>query len=125
VLALNETKNKTRKLEALRKLGVRVVRVRKAREGGVDLKDALKKIVGLGVNSLLVEGGAKIFTAFVAKELFDEIRIFAAPMFLGGGKSAIGNVGARSLREAKRLEVVEVERSGADVFIQLRKTDGG
>lgn len=125
VLALNETKKKARKLATLRDLGVRVVHVRKARDGGVDLKDALKKIVGLGVNSLLVEGGAKIFTAFVAKELFDEIRIFAAPMFLGGGKSAIGDVGARSLREAKRLEVVEVERSGADVFIQMRKIDGG
>lgn len=48
----------------------------------------LQALYKRGINSLLVEGGAKTIEQFVAANLWDEARVFIAPLCLGGGISA-------------------------------------
>ena len=52
------------------------------------------------VNDLLVEGGAGAASAFLAADLVDRLLIYRAPILIGDGKSALGDIGLASLGEA-------------------------
>ncbi|QQR54961.1 bifunctional diaminohydroxyphosphoribosylaminopyrimidine deaminase/5-amino-6-(5-phosphoribosylamino)uracil reductase RibD [Candidatus Peregrinibacteria bacterium] len=47
------------------------------------IKKILKVLAEQNVHSLLVEGGQKIFTAFVKAKAVDEVQLLMAPVFLG------------------------------------------
>ncbi|MFC6749231.1 bifunctional diaminohydroxyphosphoribosylaminopyrimidine deaminase/5-amino-6-(5-phosphoribosylamino)uracil reductase RibD [Deinococcus aquaticus] len=51
------------------------------------LPDALSGLAGLGVSSVLLEGGPTLLSAFFAQGLVDEVRVFIAPKLLGAGLS--------------------------------------
>lgn len=51
-------------------------------------ENVLAELYGRGVNSLLVEGGAKTIEQFMASSLWDEARIFIAPICVGDGIKA-------------------------------------
>jgi len=52
------------------------------------------------VNGLLVEGGAKTASAFLRADLVDRLLIYRAPILIGEGKAALGDIGLASLAEA-------------------------
>lgn len=52
------------------------------------------------VNDLLVEGGAATAAAFLRADLVDRLLIYTAPIILGAGAAAIGEIGLASLAEA-------------------------
>jgi diaminohydroxyphosphoribosylaminopyrimidine deaminase/5-amino-6-(5-phosphoribosylamino)uracil reductase len=52
------------------------------------------------VNDLLVEGGAGAATAFLAADLVDRLLIYRAPILIGAGKAALGDIGLASLADA-------------------------
>ena len=52
------------------------------------------------VDHLLVEGGAQTATAFLAADLVDRLLLYRAPILIGGGKPAIGDIGLVSLTDA-------------------------
>jgi diaminohydroxyphosphoribosylaminopyrimidine deaminase/5-amino-6-(5-phosphoribosylamino)uracil reductase len=45
----------------------------------------LEKLYQEKINSLIVEGGAKLLSAFIKQNLWDEARIFTAPVYLKKG----------------------------------------
>lgn len=49
------------------------------------------------VNDLLVEGGAGAATAFLAADLVDRLLIYRAPVLIGEGRAAVGDIGVQSL----------------------------
>jgi riboflavin-specific deaminase-like protein len=119
----NKSKEKGRKIEKLRQLGVEIIFAKVDRSGVINLRDAMKKILNLGINSILVEGGSKVFTAFLKSGLFDELRIFISPKVLGKGIPAIGDLGIKSLSKSIALHVDECEMTGDDVVIKLRNNE--
>jgi diaminohydroxyphosphoribosylaminopyrimidine deaminase/5-amino-6-(5-phosphoribosylamino)uracil reductase len=62
----------------LESLGVRII------EAG-DLAEALRKLRLLGIQSLLVEGGAELAGSFLRQGMVDRIAIFRSPVALGAG----------------------------------------
>jgi diaminohydroxyphosphoribosylaminopyrimidine deaminase/5-amino-6-(5-phosphoribosylamino)uracil reductase len=106
-----------RRAEALRARGVEVVAVRASEDGRVDLKAALEWLGGRGVTSVLVEGGAAVFTAFAARGLFDRLVVFVSPILLGKGVEAIGDLGATAVAGVPRLTRVRVERIGDQAVV--------
>ena len=50
-----------------------------------------------GVSSILIEGGAQTAAAFLRADLVDRLVLYRAPILLGGGKPAIGDIGLPSL----------------------------
>lgn len=50
-------------------------------------------IAGLGSHWLLVEGGAEAAAAFLARDLVDRLLVYRAPMLIGGGRPALGDLG--------------------------------
>jgi diaminohydroxyphosphoribosylaminopyrimidine deaminase/5-amino-6-(5-phosphoribosylamino)uracil reductase len=58
-------------------------------------------IAGLtGVNDLLVEGGAETASAFLRADLVDRLLLYRAPILIGAGKAALGDIGLASLAAA-------------------------
>ena len=52
------------------------------------------------VNDLLVEGGAGAASAFLAADLVDRLLVYRAPILIGEGKAALGDIGLASLADA-------------------------
>ena len=53
-----------------------------------------------GVDHLLVEGGAQTASAFLAEGLVDRLLLYRAPILIGSGKPALGDIGLASLADA-------------------------
>jgi riboflavin-specific deaminase-like protein len=83
-----------------RHVAVHVVR---AGPGGVDIVDALRLLRGLGIESLLVEGGAKVITSLLGAELVDRLIVAVAPTIIGTGTEAVGNLRVNQVVEGIRL----------------------
>lgn len=71
------------RVKKFRKHGVTVLCFKsKSKSGRVPLLQMLHELQRLGVHSLLVEGGAEVFTAFAKADLIDEWHRFVAPVVL-------------------------------------------
>jgi diaminohydroxyphosphoribosylaminopyrimidine deaminase/5-amino-6-(5-phosphoribosylamino)uracil reductase len=67
------------------------------------------------VNELLVEGGAGAAAAFLAADLVDRLLVYRAPIVIGEGKGAVGDIGLTLLGEAHgRWECVDSRALGID-----------
>jgi diaminohydroxyphosphoribosylaminopyrimidine deaminase/5-amino-6-(5-phosphoribosylamino)uracil reductase len=58
------------------------------------LRYELEQLAAEGVQSLLLEGGPTLATAFVAERLVDRVLFFVAPVLAGGGPPALGGLPA-------------------------------
>lgn len=112
---------KHKKLYQLKSKGVRIIFVRKKKNGLLDLKDVLSELAELNITSILVEGGSRVFTSFIKEDLFDEMLLFVSPSILGNGIQIIGNLGIKRLNRAVKLEIKSAEKIGDDCLIELIK----
>ena len=69
---------------ALAGAGANLLPVAKNADGRVDLRDLLRALRQRGVRSVMVEGGARIITAFLRDRLADRTIVTIAPVFAGG-----------------------------------------
>lgn len=85
-----------------------------------DLETVLHGLYARGIRHAFVEGGPTLASAFVAAGLVDEYLVYLAPTLLGGPGLALGDLGIGTLADARRLEIVGVERLGEDVLVRAR-----
>jgi diaminohydroxyphosphoribosylaminopyrimidine deaminase/5-amino-6-(5-phosphoribosylamino)uracil reductase len=77
------------------------------------LDDELRALGAEGVQSLLLEGGPTLATAFVAAGLVDRLLVFVAPVLAGGGPHALGDLAPPVV-----LHGLTAEQVGADVLLE-------
>jgi diaminohydroxyphosphoribosylaminopyrimidine deaminase/5-amino-6-(5-phosphoribosylamino)uracil reductase len=78
------------------------------------LRDPLA-IADLPGDHLLVEGGAATAAAFLAADLVDRLLLYRAPVLIGGGRPALGDIGLAGLADAHdRWQGVDARRLGVD-----------
>jgi diaminohydroxyphosphoribosylaminopyrimidine deaminase/5-amino-6-(5-phosphoribosylamino)uracil reductase len=82
-----------------------------------DLHAVLADLHARGFQSVFVEGGPTLASAFIAAGLFDRVLAYVAPVLLGGGRVALTDVGVSSIGEAHRLTVDEWVPLGADLLV--------
>lgn len=83
------------------------------------IEQVVAKLTVLGVQSLYVEGGAKIHQSFLESGLWDDLITYIAPKLLGGGVPSFGHgTKASALMD---LEVQSVQRLGQDIRIQAKR----
>jgi 3,4-dihydroxy 2-butanone 4-phosphate synthase/GTP cyclohydrolase II len=70
--------------DRLRKRGAQVVRFPTNNKGWVQLEPLLDMVGQMGINSLMVEGGARVLTSFMEARLVDQIIVTIAPRIVGG-----------------------------------------
>jgi 3,4-dihydroxy 2-butanone 4-phosphate synthase/GTP cyclohydrolase II len=76
--------------KVLEAAGARVLRLPTNARGQVDLAALLQRLGELGINSLMVEGGARIITSFLSGRLVDHLVLTVAPMLVGGLRAVRG-----------------------------------
>ncbi len=67
-----------------------------------------------GVDHILVEGGAQTAAAFLAADLVDRLLLYRAPILIGGGKPAIGDIGIDLAAAHGRWGAVDARQLGSD-----------
>jgi 3,4-dihydroxy 2-butanone 4-phosphate synthase/GTP cyclohydrolase II len=101
---------------ALRQDGVQVEVVREGPDG-IDLADGLARLLALGIRSVLVEGGARVITSTLRGRLADRVVVALAPLLLGSGTEAVGDLGATQVADGLRLLDRTVHQVGPDVLV--------
>jgi diaminohydroxyphosphoribosylaminopyrimidine deaminase/5-amino-6-(5-phosphoribosylamino)uracil reductase len=76
------------------------------------LREELAQLAAEGVQSLLLEGGPTLASAFLAEDLVDKLLVFVAPRLAGAGPILLGDLPAPV--EVERLEARPV---GEDVLL--------
>jgi len=79
---------------------------------------ALAHLRDRGVRHVLLEGGPTLAAAWLRAEVVDQLTWFVAPILLGAGPLAIGDLDVRTLTDARRWRVVDVCRRGDDARIR-------
>ncbi|MBO3093430.1 bifunctional diaminohydroxyphosphoribosylaminopyrimidine deaminase/5-amino-6-(5-phosphoribosylamino)uracil reductase RibD [Cellulomonas dongxiuzhuiae] len=69
------------------------------------------------VRHVLVEGGPTLAAAFLAAGLVDEVHAYVAPVLLGAGAGAVGDLGITTISQALRLVPNQVLPLGPDVLV--------
>ncbi len=93
------------------------VEVVPARDGRVDLAAALDRLYALGIEMLLVEGGAGVITGLLRAGLADRIIVSVAPLIIGAGTEAVADLGVDQVRHGIRLTNRTVVPVGDDVLL--------
>ncbi len=86
------------------------------------VRSALDQLGQLGVASLLLEGGPHLAGAFLDAGEIDEIRLFLAPLLLGGrtARDPLEGEGVERISEALRALTFECARIGEDLLVSAR-----
>ncbi|MFW2831468.1 bifunctional diaminohydroxyphosphoribosylaminopyrimidine deaminase/5-amino-6-(5-phosphoribosylamino)uracil reductase RibD [Sphingomonas sp. ID0503] len=76
-----------------------------------------RDIASLPADHLFVEGGARTAAAFLSADLVDRLLLYRAPILIGAGRSALGEIGLASLAEAHgRWRRVDARMLGNDAL---------
>jgi diaminohydroxyphosphoribosylaminopyrimidine deaminase/5-amino-6-(5-phosphoribosylamino)uracil reductase len=81
-----------------------------------DLHTVVADLHARGVQSLFVEGGPTLASAFLQAGLADRLLVYIAPVLLGGGRLALTDIGVASIGEARRLTIDEWVPLGSDLL---------
>jgi riboflavin-specific deaminase-like protein len=101
---------------ALRLRGVKVELVREAPDG-IDLAAGLARLRSLGIRCVLVEGGSRVITSALRERLADRVVVAVAPLLLGKGTDAVGDLGSSLVRDGLRLLNRTVHQLGPDLLV--------
>jgi len=84
---------------------------------GLDIAAALREMRTLGVESLLVEGGARIITSLLRAEAVDRFVVSISPTIIGAGVEAVGPLGITQVADGVHLRNRSVYLVGDDVVL--------
>ncbi|KAA9111292.1 bifunctional diaminohydroxyphosphoribosylaminopyrimidine deaminase/5-amino-6-(5-phosphoribosylamino)uracil reductase RibD [Microbacterium rhizomatis] len=82
-----------------------------------DLGAVLADLRERGVQSVFVEGGPTLASAFLRAGLVDEVLAYIAPVLLGAGRLAITDIGVGTIGDAVRLDVASIQSLGDDLLM--------
>lgn len=86
-----------------------------------DPRTALATLYARDCQHVFLEGGPTLAAAFLDAGLVDEVVAYIAPMLLGAGSAAVGDLGIGTIADARRLDVADVTvlGSGRDTNVRL------
>ncbi len=74
---------------------------------------------------MLVEGGAGAAAAFLKADLVDRLLLYCAPIVIGAGRDAIGDIGLTDLGQAHgRWRLTDTRQLGNDRLDVYERTRG-
>ena len=114
-ILFTSTKNSREKMDILTDNAVKVMTYEKS--DGLNIDWMLRKLGSLGISSLLVEGGSKIFSSFLSSDSVDRYIFFVNPSLMGNGLDTFKSEGFR-VTERLLLKEQSIEIIGEDFMIQ-------
>jgi diaminohydroxyphosphoribosylaminopyrimidine deaminase/5-amino-6-(5-phosphoribosylamino)uracil reductase len=89
-----------------------------------DPHEVLAELYASGRRHVFLEGGATLAAAFLREGLVDEVVAYVAPVFLGAGAPAVGDLGIGTIADALRFRVADATTvgRGADTNVRITMT---
>ena len=87
-----------------------------------DPREALAELWELDRRHVFLEGGPTLAAAFLEAGLVDEVVVYLAPMLLGAGTSAVGELGITTIADALNLQITDVTTLGTGAETNIRLT---
>jgi riboflavin-specific deaminase-like protein len=84
---------------------------------GLRIDDALGLLRGMGISSLLVEGGGRVLTSMLRTGAADRVVVSLSPTIIGAGIEAVGAMGVDRVADGVRLVNRSVFLAGDDVLL--------
>jgi diaminohydroxyphosphoribosylaminopyrimidine deaminase / 5-amino-6-(5-phosphoribosylamino)uracil reductase len=89
-----------------------------------DPHDGLAELFNLDLRHVFLEGGPTLAAVFLKAGLVDEIVAYIAPILLGGGANAVGDLGIDTMAEARHfavsdVTVVDPHEPGQDTCVRI------
>ncbi len=86
------------------------------------VRSALAQLGAAGVTSILLEGGPRLAGAVFDAGEIDEVRLFLAPLLLGGrtARDPLEGEGVERIEDAMRALTLECRQSGDDILVSAR-----
>jgi diaminohydroxyphosphoribosylaminopyrimidine deaminase/5-amino-6-(5-phosphoribosylamino)uracil reductase len=86
------------------------------------VRSALDQLGSAGIASILLEGGPHLAGAFLDAGEIDEMRLFLAPMVLGGktARDPLEGEGAEAIADAAAALTLDCESVGTDLLVSAR-----
>lgn len=120
IIAVNSRIPK-KQLAEIKLTGHTVITCKTNKNGLVDLKDLLKKIGQMGITSVMVEGGGRIFSDFYRHKLIDKIYVCIAPKIIGGeGRDFLPRIKIKDMTHVPQLKITEIKKIGDNIVIEGR-----
>jgi len=110
----------TDRARSMEHLGLRLVGMTADGSGHFTPMQIVEWIVKTGFQTLLVEGGRQIVTTFLRAGQVDRMVVVTAPIIIGEGISAIGDLGVTDLKDALWADSISTRRVGQDMVWDLR-----
>jgi diaminohydroxyphosphoribosylaminopyrimidine deaminase/5-amino-6-(5-phosphoribosylamino)uracil reductase len=89
-------------------------------KGIIKVTDILNYLYNMGYYSILVEGGAFVYSQFVKENMFDEINVIVAPKIIGTGISSFKDFKIDRIADAKELFLKEITLLNSDVVLKFK-----
>lgn len=88
-------------------------------KNGIDLKELMKMLGEMKIDSVLVEGGGRINSSFIESGIVNRVYAYIAPKIIGGEKalSPITGKGIEYMKNAVELEDLRLEKIDKDYLI--------
>ena len=109
-------KSPTSKRDEIESLGAQVWQIESNTDGMIDLKKLTRRIGREGMNSVLIEGGSQIFSAYLEQNLIDKVLIFIAPKIFGSGLNAVNSPVKKNLSDKTTFQNVHYDQVGVDML---------
>ncbi len=108
-------------IDALEAAGVQVLLATGENEPA-RVRSGLDQLGAMGISSVLLEGGPHLAGAFLDAGEIDELRLFLAPLVLGGSaaRDPLEGEGVERISEAMRALTMSCESIGEDLLISAR-----
>lgn len=93
-----------------------------AKNGNLDLDAVLLRLGAMGIDSVLVEGGAKVHASFLQSGFWNKLQVYVAPKLFGGdGLSPTGAMQIETPAAAVLLSRPAITRLGEDILLEYEK----
>ena len=110
------------KAQQLQDQGMHILAVEGNDRGYVNILELLDTLKQFSITSVLVEGGSEVLTSFYQQRLWDRLSIFIAPMFIGNGMQALGDLSITELSQAERMQQVQYEQLDEVMHCQIKRS---
>lgn len=122
IICCENSASRSRKADNLKLAGIKILSCELDEKGKIALEPTLSELYEkFLIGSLLVEGGAGIFSSFASQNLIDELHIFIAPILLGSGLKTFGGLKVDKLDDAFKLNIAAIGKNGTDLHVLALK----
>lgn len=115
---VSTSSDNAKKAAELEGKGVKILKIAKT-ETGIDLDELMSMLGEMNIDSVLIEGGAKMHTSALKAGIVNKLQVYIAPKIMGGdGISAFSAMGISKASDAIELKNPKLHTFGDDIMIE-------